>query len=65
MDEQYHTLFFIFGSFVLGTIAFKQISIVNLFDWGRAWYVPSAMALVLLLCEFVSMAEETKNISEY
>lgn len=53
--------FLFLGSFVLGTIAFKQISIVNLFDWGRAWYVPSAMALVLLLCEFVSMAEENKK----
>ena len=53
--------FLFMGSAVIGTIAFKRINFINLFDWGCAWYDPSAMALILLLCELAGMAAENKK----
>lgn len=50
------------GSLMIGTVAFKQIKIINLFDWGRAWYDPAAMALILLLCELAGIAEQNKQL---
>lgn len=53
--------FLFLGSLMIGTIAFHQINIINLFDWGRAWYDPAAMALILLLCELAGIAAQSEK----
>lgn len=56
-------LFLFLGSLVIGTVAFKKIDITNLFDWGRAWYDPAAIAFILLLCEIPEFSYENKKIT--
>jgi hypothetical protein len=42
------------GSLIIGTVPYGGFGVRNLFDWGGAWYIPPAIAMIVLFCNMVS-----------